>query len=216
MHFLREQRPVSRLQILLIQMKTCIASSCLWAVAILKSLLCLSAGALQESRGCSIYQHTAFRVFFNRLTTCTYWTAQWLGHCWRGLTQTELADWQYESGNTNTDLKLTQTAATQYTCSTLPTNSTLLPASTMAEQLHPQQPSHDDTICRRYATYEISRNCPIRTALTFQCRHWRLYLSQTQKYQQMHISLNMPKDGSKRYALFFKITSEINTWWLFV
>ena len=107
-------------------MKTWIASSGLWAVAILKSLLCLSAGALQESRGCSIYQNTAFRVFFNRLTTCTYWTAQWLGHCWRGLTQTELADWQYESGNTNTDLKLTQTAATQYIRSTLPTNSTLL------------------------------------------------------------------------------------------
>ena len=64
MHFLREQRPVSRLQILLIQMKTCIASSCLWAVAILKSLLCLNAGALQESRGCSWYEHTAFRVFF--------------------------------------------------------------------------------------------------------------------------------------------------------
>ena len=31
---------------------------------------------------------------FNWLTTCTYWTSQWLGHCWLGLTQTELADWQ--------------------------------------------------------------------------------------------------------------------------
>ena len=146
-----------RLQISLIWMKTCIASRGLWAVAILKSLLCLSAGPLQESYGFSIYQHTAFCVFFNWLTTCTYWTAQWLGHCWRGLTQTELADWQYESGNTNTDLKLTQTAATQYTRSTLPTNSTLLaaPASTMAEELHPQQlseSSHDDTICGRNAT----------------------------------------------------------------
>ena len=52
-----------RLQISLIWMKTCIASRGLWAVAILKSLLCLSAGPLQESYGFSIYQHTAFRVF---------------------------------------------------------------------------------------------------------------------------------------------------------
>ena len=80
------------LQILLIQMKTCIASHCLWTVATLKSQLCLSAGALQDSPGCSRYQHTAFRVFFNQLTTCTCWTAQWLGHCERWLTQTELAD----------------------------------------------------------------------------------------------------------------------------
>ena len=93
------------------------------AVVILKSLLCLSAGPLQESCGFSMYH---FCIFFNWLTTCTYWTAQWLGHCWRGLTQTELTDWQYESGNTNTDLKLTQTAAAQYTSSTLTTNSTLL------------------------------------------------------------------------------------------
>ena len=64
------------------------------------------------------------------------------------------------------------------------------PASTMAEQLHPQQQSHDYTICGRYATYKIqvSRNSPIRTALTFQCRLRRLYLSQTQRYQWMLIS----------------------------
>ena len=35
-----------------------------------------------------------FAFFLDWLTTCTYWTAQWLGHCWRWLTQTELADWQ--------------------------------------------------------------------------------------------------------------------------
>ena len=35
----------------------------------------------------------------------------------------------------------------------------------------------------------ISRNCPIRTALTFQCRHQRLCSSQTQNYQWMHIPL---------------------------
>ena len=41
-----------------------IASQCLWAVVILKSLLCLSAGALQESRGFSLYEHTAVHIFF--------------------------------------------------------------------------------------------------------------------------------------------------------
>ena len=41
----------------------------------------------------------------------------------------------------------------------------------------------------RNASLEISRNRrPIRTALTFWCRQRRLYLSQTQNYQGMHIS----------------------------
>ena len=40
-----------------------ISSHCLWAVVILKSLLGLSAGPLQDSRGCSIYEHTPLRVF---------------------------------------------------------------------------------------------------------------------------------------------------------
>ena len=92
-HFQREQRPVSRLQISLIRMKPCIASHSLWAVAMLKSLLCLKAGPLQDYCGSSIYEHTALCVSFNWLTTCTWGTAQWLGHCWRGLTQTELAYW---------------------------------------------------------------------------------------------------------------------------
>ena len=35
---------------------------------------------------------TQLFVFFNQLTTCTCWTAQWLGLCWRGLTEAELAD----------------------------------------------------------------------------------------------------------------------------
>ena len=100
------------------------------------------------------YTNTQLFAFFFWLTTCTCWTAQWLGHCWRGLTQTELADWQqtHEPGNTNTNLKLTQTAATQYISCTLPTNSKLrdaADASTMAEQLHPQQPSHNDTMLKK-------------------------------------------------------------------
>ena len=67
------------------------------------------------------YMNTQLFAFF-----CD-WQLAPLGHCWRGLTQTELADWQqtHESGNTNTNLKLTQTAATPYTGRTLPANSTL-------------------------------------------------------------------------------------------
>ena len=48
---------------------------CLWAVAILKSLLCLSAGPLQESYCFSIYQHTAFSIFL------TYWQLASTGLC---------------------------------------------------------------------------------------------------------------------------------------
>ena len=100
------------------------------------------------------YLNRQLLAFFLQLTTCTCWTALWLGHCWRRLTQTELADWQqmHESGSTNTNLRLTQTAATPYKCSTLPTNSTLLAAPdvpTMGEQLHPQQPSHDGTMSKK-------------------------------------------------------------------
>ena len=50
-------------QISLMWMKTCIASHGLWAIVIWKSLLSLSADPLQESRGCSIYEHTTFHIF---------------------------------------------------------------------------------------------------------------------------------------------------------
>ena len=59
---------------------TCIASRCLWAVAILKSLFV----SVQDSRGCTTYEHTAVRVFF--LTDNLQ-----LLHCpvtWSRLTQT--------------------------------------------------------------------------------------------------------------------------------
>ena len=129
------------IQISLIQMKTCIASRGFWAVAILKSLFCLSAG---YSWLFNIWTHSCSR-FYSRLTTCTCWTPQWLGHFWRGLMQTEHADWQqtHKSGNTNTNLKLTLTADTQHTGRTLPTNSTLLAApdaSTMAEHASSRLP----------------------------------------------------------------------------
>ena len=94
------------------------------------------------------YMNTQPFYFFLQLTICTCWSAQQLVLCRLRLTQTELADWQ-QTWNTNTNLKLTQTAATLYTGCTLPTKSTLLAAaaadaSTTAEQLQPQQPSHDD------------------------------------------------------------------------
>ena len=68
----REQRPMSRLQISLIQMKTWTASRGLWAVAISKSLLCLNAGF---SWLFIIWTHSRSRSFC-RLTTCTVtcWT----------------------------------------------------------------------------------------------------------------------------------------------
>ena len=118
-----------------------------------------------------VYYMKKPQLNFFQLTTCNnnknlnLWTAQWLDHCWRRLTKTERADWQqtHKSGNTNTNLKLTQTAATQYTGCTLPTNSTLLAAAVM---LQPSQNScrhccHLMTIpCTKTATYEISKQLP--------------------------------------------------------
>ena len=56
------------------------------------------------------------------------------------------------------------------------TKSTLLTvaadASTIAELLLPKQPSHDNTMQKKhYLPTIFPRNCPIRTALTFQCKH---------------------------------------------
>ena len=44
--------------------------------------------------------------------------------------------------------------------------------STMAKQLLTQQPSHDDTMHKK--CYLERKRCPIRTALTFQCRHQKI------------------------------------------
>ena len=54
------------------------------------------------------YMNTQVLTFCFRLTACTCWTAQWLGHYWRWLMQTELADWQqmHKLGNTTTNLKI--------------------------------------------------------------------------------------------------------------
>ena len=75
---------VSLLQISVIQMETCIASHGLSAVAILK-LCCVS---VQDSRGWSVYEHTAVRVFLLtdnlHLLDCSV--------TWSPLTRTD-ADW---------------------------------------------------------------------------------------------------------------------------
>ena len=58
--------------------------------------------------------HSCSRFFPTE--TCTCWTALWLGHYWRWLTQLNLLnDSRHTSLETHTNLKLTQTAATQYT-----------------------------------------------------------------------------------------------------
>ena len=71
------------------------------------------------------------------------------------------------------------------------------------------------TPCTRNATYDISRN----HAVTQSEQHWHSNadiedLQQTQNYQLMQLNAHLgqvcPKDGCKRYVLFFKITSEIN------
>ena len=169
-------------------MKTCIVSRGLWAVAILKYLLCFSAGFSWLfniwARSCSLFccdwqlapagllsdlvTVDADRHRLNLLTDSRLTSPE---------TQTQIWNWLRQLPPRTFVVHCLQTV---HCCA--------CPASTMAEQLHPQQPSHDYTICWRYATYEISRNCPIRTALTFLCRHRRLYLSQTQNYQRMHIS----------------------------
>ena len=173
-------------------MKTCIASRGLWAVAILKSLLFLRAGPLRNLVAFQYINTQPFAFFFNGLKTCTYWTAQW-----RSDLVTADADWHRLNLLTDSTSPETQTQIWNWLRQRPPRTfgvhclqTVHCCASTMAEQLHPQQPSHDYTICGTYATYEIqvSRNSPIRTALTFRCRLRRLYLSQTQRYQRMLIS----------------------------
>ena len=154
--------------------------------------------------------NTQLFAFFSRLTTCTCCTAQWLVHYWRWLTQTELADCQWEqtheSENTNTNSKLTQTAATPKTGCTLPANSALLgpaadAASMMEEQMQLKSPSHDDTStpCKKNDTYKISKQLlqllPNQTALTFRGRHRRLkgfICSKLKIINQCTSSSNMP------------------------
>ena len=159
---------------------------CLWAVAILKSLLCLSAGALQESRGYS----------FLWTRSCSFFLTEWqlapaglrsylVTDSLLRKTDTDWTCWLTVDARVRKHkhrLKLTQTAATQYSRSTLSTNSTLLaaPASNDGRRAASLAavPWRHHMLKKRYLRV-FSRNCPIRTALTFPCRHLRLCLSQT-------------------------------------
>ena len=134
----------------------------------------------------SIRKHSCLHFFF-RLTPCTCWTVGTASDCsvqtvtWSLLTLTD-ADWtcwltadaqvgkHKHECETDSDMKLTQTASTHYTVCPLPTNSTLLAAdddeSTMEQNSCSLSSYLTTTLCTRHATYKISRNCPIRTALT--------------------------------------------------
>ena len=192
--------------------ETCIASRGLWAVAILKSLLCLSAGALQESRGCSIYQDTAFRSFFIQLTTCTYLTAQWLGHCWRGHRLNLLTDSRHTSLETQTQIwnwlrqQPPRTSVVHYLQTVhcwLPLrqrwqNSCILSSRLMTT------PYAEDMLPTRFQENAQSE------------QHWHSHADikgficrKLKDINECTPCSNMPKDGRERYVLFLKITNDI-------
>ena len=179
---------VSLLQISLIWMKIWIASHCLWAVAVLKSLLCLSAGPLQDSSGCSIYEHTAVAFFLPtdnlHLLDCTV--------TWSLLTLTD-TDWtcwltvDTRLGNTNTDLNMTRTVATPYTRVALPANSARRAAPVVSTNGPPSAATaaswcwaeaEEDTPSARF-----SRNRPMGTWWTSRTWHWGLYSQRTENCQ---------------------------------
>ena len=201
----RKQSPVSSLQFFLIWMATCIAWCVFWSVVILKYLLCLSA---VFSCPLSIWIHSRSRFF--QPTSCMAATP-WLKHRWGGLTQTELADWQQRHRNTNTNLKLTQTGSRLYTAYST-RRAAAAAASTMTDHLLPQPPLMT-TPCTRIVIYHISifqRNCQIRAALTFQCRHRRPFLLPTKNLSTNARLVRMSlKDRLVTYVLSCIITSKI-------
>ena len=185
MHFLREQRPVSRLQILLIQMKTCIAACGLWAVATLKSLLCLSAGALQEYRGSSIYQHTAFRYFL------TDWQLAPTGLCSDLVT----VDKDWHRLNLLTDSRRTSQETQTQIWNWLRQWPPCTPVVHYLQTVH--------CWCQQWQNSCILSSRLMTTPLL------KFICSKLKDINQRTSRLNMPKDGRERYVLFFKITSEI-------
>ena len=201
-------------QILLIQMKTCIASLGLWAVAILKSLLCLSTGQLQESCGFSIYHHTAFCVFLNWLTTCTYWTwlEQSLRSVWHRLnlltdsrltsleTQTQIWNWLRQLPPSTPVVHYLQTVHCWLPLRQRWQNSCILSSSLMTT------PYAEDMLPTRFQETAQSE------------QHWHsdadiegFICRKLKDINECSSRSNMPKDGRARYVLFFKITSEIRT-----
>ena len=122
------------------------------------------------------------------------------GHCWRWLTQAELADWQYQSGNTNTDSKL-------ITRSTLPTN---------MRQLWQNSCIFSSRLMTTPYTEEM---LPTRFQVTVQSeQHWHanaeiegFICCKLKSINECTSRSNMPENGRESYVLFFKITFEIKT-----
>ena len=162
-------------------MKTCIASSCLWAVAILKSLLCLSA---RFSWLFNIWTRSCSRFF-------CYWQLAPAGLLCDLVTVD--ADWRRL--NLLTDSRRT----TQIW-------NWLRQLQHHTQVIHCLQTVHCwlPLMCQRWENswiliswwHHAQEMLATRFQETtqseqhwhFQCRHLRLYLSQTQNYQRMHIS----------------------------
>ena len=62
-------------------------------------------------------------------------------------------------------------------------------------QLHPQQPSHDDTMHKKWYLRDFKK-LPNQSSI-FRCRHRRSYLSQTQSINECTSRSNMPEEGAK-------------------
>ena len=190
-------------------MKTCIASPGLWAVAILKSLLCLSAGALQESRGCSIYQHTAIRVFL------TDWQLAPTGL--RSDLVTADADWHRLNLLTDSTSPETQTQIWNWLRQRPPRTPVVHHLQTVHCWLPLRQRWQNSCILSSLLmTTPYAQEMLPKTAQSEQ--HWHsdadiegFICRKLKSINECTSRSNMPKDGRERYVLFFKITSEIKT-----
>ena len=204
-------------------MATNIASCCLssWAVVILKYLLCLSTGF---SCLFSIWTHNR-SIFFcnwqfapaglhsNLFSVDSDWHRLNLLTDSRRETQTQIWNWPRQQPHCIQVAHCLQ----RVLC--------LLLLLLMRQPLQ-NNCSHSShlmtTWCTTNATYEIFKKLfpiRIRTALPFQCRHWRLCILQNSKWSANHIAhahlvCICLEDGSGRYVLFFIIISKIITsWW---
>ena len=191
-------------------MKTCIASRGLWAVAILKSLLCLSAGfswlfniwTSSSSRFFCDWQLAPAGLLCDLVTVNADWRRLNLLTDSRRTspeTQTQIWNWLRQLPPRTQVVHCLQTVHCW-----LPLmrqrweNSWILSSRLMM------------TPCARNASYKISRNRPIRTALTFRMRTSKaLFVANSKLSTNAHLVRICPKDGSRRYVLIFKITSEI-------
>ena len=174
-----------------------------------------------------------FAFLFLTACTMTCWTAQWIGYCLHWLTQTEIADWQQmhelASPETQTQswnwLRELPHSTHRHTGCTMPTNSILLAAaaaaSTRAKLLQPQPPYHHDTMHKKCYLWDLQETQPLKlpnqNSLEIPLQTSKALFGASSKLLKCTSPLNMlwtwPEDGSRRYVLFFIITSEIITAW---